>query len=160
MNIELKTLTEDNKAKILQLKVNENQTSYIETVDECLKEAEECEIYVPAGLYIDDILVGFVMFGHFQIEGPVGRDWLDRFLIDLQYQGKGYARPLLKYMIEYLKNRYETHHIYLSIFEDNHVVLNLYETLGFKMTGELDLNGEKVMCLEITEDYSFSLTWN
>lgn len=89
------------------------------------------------------------MFGLFPYEGREGRVWLDRFLIDKKYQGKGYGMISLKFMIEYLVERYSVTKIYLSLFEDNTHALSMYKCIGFVFNGEIDLKGEKVMCLDI-----------
>ena len=38
--------------------------------------------------------------------------------------------------------------IYLSVYEENHVAISLYQSYGFKFNGELDTKGEKIMVLE------------
>lgn len=148
MKIEVKEVSNDNLDDILALRVNDDQRGYIESVRECLADALECKFYEPAGLYVDD-LVGFVMFGLFPYEGREGRVWLDRFLIDKKYQGKGYEMISLKFMIEYLVERYSISKIYLSLFQDNTHALSMYKSIGFVFNGEIDLKGEKVMCLDI-----------
>ena len=75
--------------------------------------------------------------------------WLDRFLIDKRFQGRGYGKPTLKLLIERLVNEYNCTKIYLSIYDDNVNAIKLYEDLGFKFNGELDINGERVMVKNI-----------
>ncbi|MCY8523447.1 spermidine acetyltransferase, partial [Bacillus atrophaeus] len=41
MSIEIKAVTKDNRAAMLALHVNESQTSYIESTEQCLKEADD-----------------------------------------------------------------------------------------------------------------------
>ncbi|WP_042276604.1 GNAT family N-acetyltransferase [[Clostridium] dakarense] len=145
MNIEIKKVSDKNIEDILNLKVNENQNSYIESTKECLEEADECKFYEPAGLYINGILVGFAMYGFFPREGEKGRVWLDRFLIDKKYQGKGLGRKMLDSLIKHLSNKYMCEEIFLSLYENNQGALYLYKKFGFKFNGELDVNQEKVM---------------
>ncbi|MCP6683886.1 GNAT family N-acetyltransferase [Bacillus nakamurai] len=152
MNIEIKAVTEENRADILALHVSESQTSYIETTEQCLKEAKECRYYHPAGLYRDGDLVGFAMYGWFpeyDEENEYGRVWLDRFFIDERYQGQGLGSIMLKALIRHLAESYKCKRIYLSLFEDNQHALRLYQKFGFEYNGELDCNGEKVMVKEL-----------
>lgn len=145
MNIEIKKVNDKNLENILELRINENQNSYIESTEECLKDAEECKLYEPVGLYIDGILVGFAMYGFFPREGKGGRVWLDRFLIDKKYQGEGIGSIMLDNLIKYLANKYKCNKIFLSLYENNTGALHLYKKFGFEFNGELDINGEKIM---------------
>lgn len=151
MNIDIKRVDDSNFAKILELKVAQDQLGYIETVEECLKDAKECEYYVPAGLYIDDELIGFAMYGSFphQVEGK--RIWLDRFLIDEHYQGQGYGKMMLEYMIEYLKHNFDAKLLYLSLYDDNERAYQMYLKQGFRANGEYDEKHEKIMVLKFDE---------
>lgn len=94
-------------------------------------------------------MVGFAMEGKFPDLKDRYRIWLDRFLIDEKHQGKGYGSTLLNASIEYLIHKYQCKKIYLSLFDDNKQALAMYEKIGFKMNGELDLKGELVMVLTI-----------
>ncbi|MBO3444619.1 GNAT family N-acetyltransferase [Clostridium sp. CCUG 7971] len=145
MNIEIKKVNDKNLEDILKLRINENQNSYIESTEECLKESDECKFYEPAGLYIDGMLVGFAMYGFFPREGEDGRVWLDRFLIDKKYQGEGLGSIMLDNLIKYLSNKYKCNKIFLSLYENNTGALHLYKKFGFEFNGELDINEEKIM---------------
>lgn len=150
MNIKLKPVTQDNKDAVLCLKVKNSQSGFIETTRECLQEADELALWKPVGIYDEDTLIGFAMYGLWEKEGTQGRVWLDRFLIADQYQGKGYAKPALKELIKQITQIYQKKKLYLSLYEDNQVASNLYRKLNFKFNGELDINEEKVMVLDCT----------
>ncbi|MEG0133234.1 MAG: GNAT family N-acetyltransferase [Clostridium sp.] len=143
MSIEIKRVTEENLSAILELHVSENQKSYIETTEECLKEALEESCYQPVGLYKDGDLVGFAMYGIFKSENH--RVWLDRYLIDEKYQGKGLGSEILEALINHLAKEYNCNEIYLSVYDDNECALHLYGKFGFRFNGEFDINKEKVM---------------
>lgn len=85
------------------------------------------------------------MYGAFEETDGEKRIWLDRFLIDHHFQGKGLGKQMLTALIEHLKQIYDCERIYLSLYEDNTVALTLYQKFGFKFNGELDINQEKVM---------------
>ncbi|MEG0307850.1 MAG: GNAT family N-acetyltransferase [Clostridium sp.] len=143
MSIEIKRVTEENLSAILELHVSENQKSYIETTEECLNEALEESCYQPVGLYKDGDLVGFAMYGIFKSEND--RVWLDRYLIDEKYQGKGLGSEILEALINHLAKEYNCNEIYLSVYDDNECALHLYGKFGFRFNGEFDINKEKVM---------------
>lgn len=145
MNISIHDVTQENVQEILNLRVGELQQSFIETTEQCLDEAKECRFYKPVGLYADDSLVGFAMYGFFPGEKENGRLWLDRFLIDSKHQGLGYGTTILQALLQKLHEEYACPSIYLSIFEDNKAALHLYEKFDFHFNGELDVNHEKIM---------------
>ncbi|KTD88685.1 GNAT family N-acetyltransferase [Paenibacillus etheri] len=150
--IRITPVTEENNSAVLALKVSENQKTYIETPEQCLQEAYECPYYKPVGLYYDDELVGFAMYGWFpeyDDGNSEGRVWLDRFLIDERYQGQGFGRLMLQSLLAHLASEYQCNKIFLSIYDNNEHALRLYKKFGFKYNGELDFNGEKVMVLDL-----------
>ncbi|WP_313892420.1 GNAT family N-acetyltransferase [Psychrobacillus sp.] len=150
MTISIHDVTQENVQEILNLRVGESQQSFIETTEQCLDEAKECEFYKPVALYADDSLVGFAMYGFFPDEKENGRLWLDRFLIDSKHQGLGYGKTMLQAMLQKLDDEYTSQNIYLSIFEDNKAAIHLYEKFDFQFNGELDINNEKIMVKKFT----------
>ncbi|MFJ7935916.1 GNAT family N-acetyltransferase [Sporosarcina sp. NPDC096371] len=149
MSISIHDVTQDNEEEILGLSVSASQTNFIETTGQCLDEAKEYTQYKPVGLYSNKELVGFAMYGYFIDETGSGRAWLDRFLIDANYQGVGYGKIMLQALIEKLVQDYSCQQIYLSVFEDNQAAVSLYKKFDFHFNGELDINNEKVMVKHI-----------
>ena len=49
--------------------------------------------------------------------------------------------------LERLEREYHKKRIYLSVVEANRPAAALYESFGFRFTGERDTHGERVMCL-------------
>ena len=145
MNLEIHDVTATNYRDILQLKVAQSQKDYIETPYECLEDSVEWKQFKPVGLYVDGELVGFAMYGFFQSEGANGRLWIDRLLIDEQFQGKGYGTQFMKMLISKVTEEYGQQPIYLSVYPDNEDAVRLYQKLGFKFIEERDINGEHIM---------------
>lgn len=141
----LRKVDNSNLDDILNLRVNKGQKNFIETTEECLNEARELELWRPVGIYSGEELIGFSMYGLFKEEGKNGRVWLDRLLIDKKYQGLCYGRKSLELLLEILKEEYNHDEVFLSIYDDNLVGIELYEKIGFKFNGEIDTKGEKVM---------------
>ena len=61
---EIRKVTDDNKNEILSLRVAEDQMHFIETIEECLSDAEQWKEFRPVGLYVDEVPVGFAMYGY------------------------------------------------------------------------------------------------
>ncbi|MBA9087920.1 diamine N-acetyltransferase [Fontibacillus solani] len=148
MNITIKDINQTNLSDIKSLRVADSQKKFIETPMQSLKDAEECSYYKPVGLYMDEILVGFAMYGFFPHEKG-GRVWLDRYLIDVKYQGRGLGKIMLHALIKHLYHLYSCHEIYLSLYNENVAAMNLYKAFGFHFNGEKDINGELVMVKQI-----------
>ncbi len=148
MQMHFEPVTDENRSTIEALHPSLEQINFIESVKECMSEADGYEGWRPHGVYVDDELVGFVMYGYFEEPGP--RLWLDRILIDERYQGKGYGQLLVHAMIERLTNEYPNmDEITLSVYDTNPRAIHVYEKAGFRFNGELDTKGEKVMVYKI-----------
>ncbi|TQR20620.1 GNAT family N-acetyltransferase [Psychrobacillus vulpis] len=150
MDISIHDVTHENMEQILNLSVGKLQTSFIETTSQCLEEANACTFYKPVGLYSDNTLVGFAMYGFFPEEEVSGRLWLDRFLIDSKYQGQGFGTIMLNALIQKLVHDFSCTQIFLSVFEENQAALHLYEKFDFHFNGEFDVNNEKIMVKNIS----------
>ena len=150
MSLKILEVNKSNYREIINLRVAKYQVEFIETVEECLKEADEYPIWRPVGIYDGDKPIGFAMYGLFIYEGKKGRVWLDRFLISAESQGHGYGRKAIMLLIDILYKEYGYNKIYLSVYDDNIGAIALYKKLGFNFNGEVDINGEKVMVLNLS----------
>ncbi|ANU26941.1 GNAT family N-acetyltransferase [Planococcus versutus] len=140
MVTEIRTITDLNKKEVLNLKVATQQQGFIESVSQCLLDAERDTRYVPLALYEEDTVIGFSMQGEFD-----GEIWLDRYLIDERFQGQGLGRYFLRALVDHLNECYPNQPIYLSVFEHNTIAIHLYQKFGFSFTEKFDENGEKIM---------------
>lgn len=149
MELQFKPVTDENRKEILALELREDQGGFIETIEECLYEADHRSCWRPVGIYDGDILIGFAMYGLFWEYLPFGRLWLDRFLIDRRYQNMGYGKAALMDLLKRLWKKYHRKHIYLSVTDDNLRASALYQQFGFEYTGERDIHNERVMVLKL-----------
>ena len=127
-------ITEENRREVENLQLFPEQRSYIESVPECLAEAEQTREWRTVGIYDGPTVVGFAMYGCF-----------DRLLIDRAYQGRGYGAGAVAALLERLPKEYGKDRVFLSVYDDNQGAIRLYEKLGFAFNGELDTKGERVM---------------
>lgn len=112
-NIQFMNLDENDK-NILKLEVNESQKSFIETVPECMQEVKEKSYNInwqPNAILNNDCLIGFAMYG----KSVSGNVWLDRFMIDKHFQGKGLGKVALPLLIKKILNEFNTNKLFLSV---------------------------------------------
>ncbi len=145
MGLKKRSADKCNWIDLINLSVKNNQSNFIESNLYSIAESKFEEAWKTVGIYNDDILIGFSMYGKLEDN----RVWLDRFMIDHKFQGRGYGKLSLKFLIDSLYREYECEEIYLSIYEDNINAIELYKSYGFEFNGELDSKGEKVMILDI-----------
>ncbi|MDZ5252479.1 GNAT family N-acetyltransferase [Clostridium sp. LIBA-8841] len=146
MNFYFRDINKENWKEAVDLRVKDEQSDFIESNALSIAESKYVENWIVKGIYLEEELIGFTMYGYFDDDKRV---WLDRFMIDYKFQGKGYGKKGLLKLIEHIANEFKVKKIYLSIFENNKGALRLYEKIGFKFTGELDYGGEKVMELNL-----------
>lgn len=142
--LHFKLVNEENRKEIEGLTVFSEQADFIESVSECLQEADELELWRPVGIYDSSLLVGFAMYGYFPEPAP-GQLWLDRLLIDKKYQGKGYGKQSVLLLLDRLHTEYQSNTVYLSVYENNPHAIKLYQQIGFQFNGKYDSKGERIM---------------
>lgn len=69
-------------------------------------------------------------------------------MIDKIYQGHGYGKKAMQLIIEEMRKIVDCKEIYLSTEPENALAIKLYESLGFRATGEI-IEDEEEYCLHI-----------
>ncbi|QFT90746.1 Spermine/spermidine acetyltransferase [Bacillus sp. THAF10] len=142
----------ENWREIIDLKVNKSQENFIEPNEISLLEAayDKKHDWKCFGLYLDGLAVGFVMVGALK-ERYI---WLDRFMIDRKFQGRGLGKEALELVKEHISHTYEVEEIVISILKENQRAKKFYQFNGFKDTGIVDSdNGEELFV------YAFDGKW-
>ncbi|WP_054709873.1 GNAT family N-acetyltransferase [Bacillus sp. JCM 19041] len=136
MSLHIREVTKENWRAVVALKVSEAQSEFIESNAFSILETEIEKNGVSVGLYDEETLVGYAMYGW-----PSRRNksaWFDRFMIDQQFQGNGYAKRFLPLLFQTMYEQYGCETIYLSLHPDNSGAQKLYEAFGFRLNGEVD----------------------
>ncbi|MEF9990919.1 MAG: GNAT family N-acetyltransferase [Romboutsia sp.] len=149
MKLTLRKIDKENYDEVIGLSVSNNQIGFIESTKACLEEAREFNFWRPIAIYEEENIIGLAMYGLFEDEGIDGRVWFDRFMIDEKYQGKGYGKRSFNLILEKIHSEYDYDEIFLSIYDNNTNAIKMYEDRGFRFNGELDINGEKVMVINM-----------
>lgn len=148
----IRTVTEENWRAIVELQPFEHQKEFISSNAESLLEAfyETRFNWSVYGLYVENYPIGFAMIGAYNEEK--GYIWLDRFMLDAQFQGQGYGKKFLRIVLKFICSNWKVKDIVLSINQNNKTAKTLYEKFGFKDTGRIDEdNGEQIMVLNVIE---------
>lgn len=142
MNLHICEVTAKNWRSVAALSVAKDQQQFIESNAFSLAESLYEGNGTSVGLYDGEILVGYAMYGWYSEKYK--SVWLDRFMIDQHYQGKGYAKRFLRLFIEFLQQQFTCKIIYLSLHPDNKHAMGLYESFGFRLNGDIDDEGPVV----------------
>jgi diamine N-acetyltransferase len=148
--IELRPLTESNRAAVEALRVAPSQQHFVSSVVDSLREAAEHPdahaLYW--AVYDDETPVGFVMIAD-EVDGP---DYIAHFLwkllIDERYQRRGYGRATLDRIVEYFRGRPGVDALMTSAVPGDGSPIEFYERYGFERTGEV-AHGEVVLRLAL-----------
>lgn len=149
MTVSLRPISRDNWIQCIELKPTKEQVKagFVAPNAVSLTQAAYEPWWNPLGIYADEEMVGFIMYGswpeaaelpsHYPPEMPTGEDHVLRFMIDERYQGKGYGRAALAQVIEQVRQRPGTYAISLSYEPENARAAAVYASLGFKPTGHM-----------------------
>jgi diamine N-acetyltransferase len=161
--IRLEQINARNVWKFLELTVSEKQKSFVARNDVSIIEAYTTITAnghaFPFGIYDDEKPVGFLMIG-FDVDDywddapsiAKGNYFLWRFMIDKDYQGKGYGKEALRQALEYIKTFPcgPAKLCWTSYEPENDTARHLYHSFGFRETGETD-GEELIMVLSLEE---------
>lgn len=136
-----KKIDDTNKEIVQKITLKSTQVDFIETVEECLREADEYKEWRPVAIYSNEIVVGFAMYGSFGLNRDT---WIDRIIIDQRFQGQGLGKKAMKGLIKKVSSEYDVDVLYLSIIPGNKVAYELYTQLGFEYINEKDQQGELI----------------
>lgn len=160
MNIRFMPVTRGNWEEALLLRVTKEQAGFVPTVAVSLAkvsikpDGEQVE-YLPFAIYDGELMVGFIMHA-FEADT---RDsyWINGFLIDARFQGRGYGKAAFAAMLRHIQKR-SPHcmDIRLTVHPANATARRLYEGFGFRDTGKL-FGDEMLYRLPLEKEQPFSL---
>lgn len=130
----LKPITKENWHIAIRLEVAPEQRNFVASNLYSIAESKFEPGAVPLGIYNDETMVGFLMYGPYH-----GEMWIWRLMIDQQYQHRGYGRAAMQAMIAILSVMGYTE-IFLSHEPENTVGAQFYASLSFEDTGRIEGN--------------------
>ena len=136
--LSLAPLSQDTMAAFLSLRVRPDQQSFVEPPEESLRDMESQAWDIPwtiECILLESQVIGYAMHG-MNSQGDV---WLDRFMLDAKFQGKGLGHRAFQYLLQRARECYpDRKRILLSVEKHNGFAISMYEHFGFHMTPYMD----------------------
>ena len=136
--IRLTDVTEGNWDAVASLSVKDSQRNYLAPAIGIIARGyvyRNCNARVFV-IKNDDTIVGVALVREFD-EEPLGYD-LQQFMIDQQYQGKGYGSDALALILDELRKEGHYDHVEVCVKKDDAAAIHLYEKHGFVDSGYID----------------------
>ena len=136
--IKLTEITEDNWLDVVDLSVADTQKNYVAPAIGILARGyvyRDCNVRIYV-IENDETIIGAALVREFSDE-PLGYD-LQQFMIDQQYQGKGYGSEALGLILNELRREGHYDHVELCVKKDDAAAIHLYEKQGFIDSGYFD----------------------
>ena len=149
MSVRLSKVAAGNLEKVLKLSVGEDQKGFVASNAVSIAQSKYYPALKTDAVYAGESMVGFAMYG---FDPDDERFTLIRLMIDEKHQGKGYGRSATKAVLKRLKEEEGCKAVFLSYVPANKAAAQLYKSIDFKQTGEVDAeSGEIVMKLDFSE---------
>jgi diamine N-acetyltransferase len=132
-HVTLRPVGSDNWRDVAKLKVTEEQRDFVSEPCRYLALCAYGKDWQPLAITLGEQVIGFLMWC---VDPADGSCWLGGFLVDHDYQGRGYGRQALQTALAMLAEEHGYQHFALSYNPANTVAKHLYRSMGFTETGE------------------------
>lgn len=140
-------IDESNWARLINLKISEDQKAYVASPIGILARAYVYRNYNSRvfGIKNEEDIIGMLMVRDINEEPKCYE--LQQFFIDIRHQNQGYGYKSLKLILDYLyvERRYEN--VEVCVKKKDIEAINLYKKIGFIDTGYIDPNVEDTLNL-------------
>jgi diamine N-acetyltransferase len=145
MEITLQAINPDNWEECIALNVQPHQERLTVPNVSALARSKVFPDSLPLAIYAGRRIIGFMVY---QFAPDDDIPWIDHFMIDQKYQGKGYGRAALQEAIMLIEAQSERSEIKIALQPDNTVAERLFRSLSFEPTGEMQ-DSKTVMRLHL-----------
>jgi len=149
MAIEFRKIDEHNWREVIALEVHTQQENFVasnlRSLAECYVNPGGCEHH-PLAIYDAHQPVGFALYVRDDEDDRV--QWIKRFMIDKNYQGRGFGKVALVKLITLITEGERCEEIKLTVVPENTVAQGLYESVGFINTRDMH-DGELIFSLRL-----------
>lgn len=130
MGLYVKDIDKSNWNDCIKLVVTEEQASFLPSNLYSIAEAKFVEGIRLLGIYKDNTMIGFASY----ILDEEGDMNLYKFMIDKNYQNKGYGKQALSLVMDIIKSEAKKKEVWLSLHPQNTTAIHLYCNYGFTKT--------------------------
>jgi diamine N-acetyltransferase len=145
LTIKLQEITRDNVKQVMDLKVKPEQEKFIASNARSIAEGSTRKDAWFRAIYHNETLVGFCMISDIPEKAEY---YLWRFMIDQQYQRRGYGRQAMEILIEHVKTRPKAKVFYTSCKKGKEGPEGFYLKMGFRHTGKEEY-GEYLLKMDL-----------
>jgi diamine N-acetyltransferase len=146
MNISLRKIDESNWRECIKLKVRDDQMKFVASNENGLALAYAHKEMEPRGIYSDEEIVGFIMYAR---DPDDGIHYINRLMIDVKHQGRGFGTEALRILLRQLRNA-GVNSVDILHKPDNYSAIRIYEKLGFILTDE-KLGDDVISTVDLTK---------
>ncbi len=150
---EIRDITIQNWQDIIRLKVRDDQKNFVASNLYSIAQSKFGDEYeghwdlFPFAIYDGNKPVGFLMYA-LNFEHPTHQAFIQRLMVDENFQGKGYGRFGMNWMLDLFRADERIKIVGISYEPHNEIARTLYADLGFEETGKI-VDGETVATLKI-----------
>lgn len=140
--IMLRPVTKENYEVCCKLHVAKEQEAYVAPNVFSLTQSKYLPERIPVAIYWDETMIGFGLYG---IDTGRNENWLFRFMLGNQYQGRGWGKQAFAAFLDMVSARAGYDAVYLSVNLENKTAQHMYRSFGFEDTGKMACPEEKIM---------------
>ncbi|GIP18075.1 spermidine acetyltransferase [Paenibacillus montaniterrae] len=131
--IKLEKIDQSNWEACIRLKPRKEQEQYIASNLYSIAEVQFLHGFEVKAIYLENDMIGFAMYG---IDQDDGNYWIYRFMIDAQFQGRGYGYLAMLQIIDEISKRADRSSVLrLGYNPNNEQAKKMYAKLGFQEEG-------------------------
>ena len=133
--MEFREIDKSNYWDCMALTIDKSQEGFVADNKQSLVEAAYEEGLYTLGIYHEETMVDFVLYDY----DDTFPGWsMSRFMIDKQFQGKGYGKQAAVAFLDYIKKKHNADKLYISVSLKNTVARKMYASIGFEEIKEIE----------------------
>ena len=140
-SVQLVPLDRYNWETVLDIRLKPEQEAFVPAILYSLAQARFEQLF-PFGIELEGRMVGFLMYGNFS-----GICWINRVMVDQEFQGLGIGTQAMKLLLQHLQSKPACQEIRTSFDLRNEAAQHFFLSLGFTLMPEA-LEHERVAVYE------------
>ncbi|MDH6197520.1 diamine N-acetyltransferase [Mycobacterium frederiksbergense] len=144
LNMQLEDLHQDNWEEVAELEVADDQRGFMASNLYSIAQSRFLPGFFTKAVVSENRIVGFAMYGPDPDDGHI---WLYRLMIDRHHQRRGLGRAALGRILQHVHADLHAPVLRLGVRPDNSAAKTLYESVGFRSTGQ-SIDDEEILQFE------------